>query len=336
MENQRERYLVAVDAGATKTHYVLYDREKDSLRRVTGGPANHEVLNGGFAELRELLACQFALLLDPMGLAPGDIAGAALGMGGVDTPRQHEIISGFLRELGFSRFALANDASLGIKAESSTGTGLCAVNGSGFSIFGMDGEGNTVQIGGFGDMSGDLGGGSYYAGQVMSAVYGAIFKGEPDTALRPAVLGLFGVEDPKRLMEVVSIQMDSEQKPALRRDLCRALFRAAGNGDLQARRIFDQSAEAYAGAIRGAVRELPRLAEGLIEVTLVGSVFTKGEDPYLIQRLDRLLNPAERRFALKPIASDPVAGALYWAHEVAGWRPGNDTRVHCQQLVQAC
>lgn len=335
MERQKGRYLAAVDAGATKTHYVLYDRETDTLRRITGGPANHEVLDGGFAELREVLSHQFHLLLGPMGLTPGDVDGAALGMGGVDTQRQHHIISGFLREMGFPRFALANDASLGIKAESSTGTGISAVNGSGFSVFGIDGEGNTVQIGGFGELSGDLGGGSYYAGQVMSAVYGAIFKGEPDTCLRKPVMELFHVADPKQLMEAVSVQMDSDRKPVLRKELCRMLFKAAGQGDPQARHIFDVSAEAYAGAIRGAARALPGLFQELIEVTLVGSVFVKGEDPYLIQRLERLLNPSEKSFVLRPIASDPVAGALYWAYEVAGWQPDPETRLHCQELVRS-
>lgn len=334
MDKQQARYLVGVDAGATKTHYVLYDRERDTLCRITGGPANHEVLDGGFEELHALLRRQFELLLSPKGLAPKDIAGAAFGMGGVDTRAQHERISGILQELGFSRFALANDASLGIKAESGTGAGICAVNGSGFSVFAIDWEGNTMQVGGFGDLTGDLGGGSYYAAQVLAAVYGALFKGEPDTALRPSVMELFGVSEPRALMEAASAQMDTARSTC-RRGLCQALFRCAGQGDPQACRIFDRSAAAYAGAIQGAARQLPLLsAEEEMEVILAGSIFTKGEDPYLIRRLDHLLNPVKRRFSLKPITSDPVAGALYWAHEVAGWNPGTNTRLHCQELVR--
>ena len=334
MDKQLTRYLVGVDAGATKTHYVLYDREKDTIRRITGGPANHEVLDGGFEELYTVLHHQFELLLAPEGISPKDIAGAALGMGGVDTRAQHEIISGILRKLGLTRFALANDACLGIKAETDIGTGICAVNGSGFSVFGIDQMGNTAQIGGFGALSGDLGGGSYYASQVLATVYGALYKGEPDTAMRPLVMELFGESEPLALVEAVSAGMNSAERPAFIRSLCQLLFQCAGQGDCQAQRIFDWSAAAYAGAIRGVARQLPLLNDVEKEVILVGSIFTKGEDPYLIRRLDRLLNPVKSCFALKIITSDPVAGALYWAHETAGWAIGDNVRLHYQELVR--
>ena len=103
------------------------------------------------------------------------------------------------------------------------------------------------------------------------------------------------------------------------------LYLAAASGDGAARQILTACGEDYALSIRCVAERL-----GLrkpVEVALIGSHFTKCEDNTTIDTIRRLLDPhGKGEYRLHIMSTEPVAGALLWALERAGIRPGPDER----------
>lgn len=318
------RYFLGLDGGATKTHCVLYDMVGDRLEFRTGGPTNHEVLPEGMAGISAAIMDIISPPMQAMGIGIGDIDCASFGMGGVDTPIQHTLISGIIAEMGFRRFVLSNDAYLGIKAECG-GTGICAVNGSGYSVVGINAAGDMLQIGGHSEMTGDKGGGAFLVPAVVRAAYTALFKQGPKTLMTDLLADWMGTDDPAKFCQEVALRIMSDSVSTYH-DISKLLYRASAAGDEQARRILTECGEDYALSIRCVAERLGM--EKPVEVVLVGSQFTKCEDPLAIDVIRRLLDPdgSGRDFRLRIIATEPVAGALFWALELAGIRPEAETR----------
>ncbi|MDR1131599.1 MAG: hypothetical protein LBL15_04185 [Oscillospiraceae bacterium] len=312
------RYFLGLDGGGTKTHCVLYDYEKDSLGFFCGGPTNHEVLPNGMESLPGAIGAVVVPLLSQAGIGIGEVDGAALGMGGVDMPMQHDLIRDIVAEMGFRNFGICNDGYLGIRAECG-GTGICAVNGSGCSVVGISPGGRTFQIGGHGDMSGDKGGGGYLVPAAMRAVYSALFKKGPRTLLTDLMFEWLGIGERMAFSQAAAVQILNDQAAAYH-SISQLLYRAAGRGDPEALRILTVCGEDYALSIRCVAEELGLRAP--IDTVLVGSQFKKCENDHAIKTMRQALNPpgTPLGFRLKLISTAPVAGALLWALEL-GDRP---------------
>lgn len=333
-----KRYILGIDAGATKTHYALYDLTLNEAALYTGGCGNHEGLAGGYAELETVMADGLNHLLGLRGLSAADIDGAGLGVAGVDTQRQHGIISGIFQKLGLKHFGLANDAVLGIKCECESGAGLCAVNGTGFSVLGIDESGETVQIGGLGDWTDDKGGGGYYAQRVFAAVYGQLFKGGRPTAMTEPVLRAAGASGEGDMIEAFSALFESGRRKPFYRELSVILHTCAGEGDPAARAILEESAAEYAAALAGVLRRLPSLAKDRTEIVLVGSNFTRCECPLVQTRIEERLQEAfpNTQIVIRTVNTEPVAGALFWGCAQAGLSANEIPRDEIIKALRRC
>lgn len=318
------RWFLGLDGGATKTHCVLYDRQTDQLTAVCAGPSNHQVLPQGMEDLPGVLSGIILPLLDKAGITPRDISSAAFGMCGVDIPLQHQIISEIISAFGFSKFVLSNDAYLGIKAECGS-FGISAVNGTGYSVAGIAPDGQMLQIGGHDDMSGDRGGGGYLVPATIRAAYTALFKFGMETSLVDKLYQWLKIDNRDAFCQAVALRVLGDKTTSYR-EISQILYAAAAEGDAVARKILTVCGEDYALSIRSVAESLnlPRPTP----VVLVGSQFTKCVCRHAIDVLTQSLQ-AEGQWDIRVISTSPVAGALFWAMELAGCAPDGNTR---QQL----
>lgn len=310
-----KRYFLGLDGGGTKTHCVLYDAETDTLEFASGGATNHEALPGGMEALPAALEAIVLPLLARMGLAPGALAAASFGIGGVDTPMQHDLIAAMLSDMGFGSFVLSNDAYLGVKAECG-GSGIAAVNGSGYSVVGINALGEMLQIGGHYDMTGDRGGGTYLVPAAIRTAYAALYKHGESTQLTELLEDWSGAAGPEEFCQAVAVRILTDSVAAYH-DVSRLLYRAAALGDAPAKRILTESGEDYALSVRCVAERLGM--DFPVDVALLGSQFTRCEDPCAIDAMRAALPP--ERYRLRVISTKPVAGALLWALELAGAAP---------------
>jgi len=308
-------YILGLDAGGTKSHLALFDINGNLVDFGRWGALNHENLEGSFGQFKDEANQFINDLLKKNNLTIGQISSAVFGVAGVDIKSQHDTISKIMREIGFKNFILANDAFLGIPAGSPSCRGICAINGTGCTIVGVNKKGRMFQIGGVGFISNDYGGGGMLGEIVISSVYSEFFrKGEP-TCMTPALMDILGIKS--KYLFVEKIYLMSEDHSLDIRNLSRLLFDAALKNDKIALDILARAGENYANGISAMIEELQfdKYPNEDLYIVLAGSVFSKGEHPKIIDTIKEKLKNSNPDLKLKYtlLKVPPVAGAVYWA-----------------------
>ena len=329
-------YIIGVDIGATKSHLALFDTEGTLLELGHWGPLNHEVMPGSFTQFEQEFGQFFSDVITKHGVSKSQIAYSVLGVGGVDTKKQHSIISQILKKLGMDKFTLVNDAYLGIPAgnSSGSGTGICAINGSGCTLAGINSKGNMLQIGGVGALSADMGGGGYMGDRVLSAVYSELFRKGEATLMTELLLKKAGITSKYDFVEI--IQEKSADNSFSIRACNQMVFEAAAQGDkLAIGIILDMSAN-YSGGIQCMIEELQFSKQEDLYIIFAGSVFVKGEHPLLLDSLELTISKSNPGHNIKFIKLDMpnVAGAIVWALNHIHGKNSLYDKV-CTQLRQA-
>lgn len=277
------------------------------------GPLNHEVLPGSFTQFEAEFTQFVTQALSIAGIAMRQVAFAVLGVAGVDTRRQHQIISEIIKRVGIKCFVLCNDSYLGVPAGAPSGVGICANNGTGYTVTGIDVSGGMLQIGGVGMISDDRGGGGYIGERAIAAVYNSLFRFAEPTLMKDYIFDRLGVADKNDFVEILSQKIADDEADI--GYFNRFVFLAAGRGDRVAESILSDIADSYANSITYILRELDYPADRAVTVVFAGSVFVKGESPFLLDAIKKkvALDNAGRLFEFTVLKRPPVAGAIVWA-----------------------
>jgi len=303
---------LGLDAGGTKTHIALYNSETGLVDLYTGGTGNYEHMPGGYAELFTVLQKMLDEFLGKHGLTTADIGRAGFGMAGVDSKIQFVEIHKVLCNLGFTNFVLDNDCVLGVKAATSRGYGVACVCGSGFSCFAVGEDDKMLQLGGMGDVTGDIGGGGYTMNSVLAYVFGHLYKRYPASAMVQPVMTRLGITCKDEFMNAVHHNCFVGDRKRFTLDICKIAFAAAKDGDAAAINIMKTSAKSYGESVVGALDNVK--LTGTAEIALTGSLFQKNPDSVLIAAIsDYLKEHYGKPFVLNILDAPAVLGALVWA-----------------------
>ena len=326
-------YVIGVDVGATKSHLALFDSQGNKVQFGQWGPLNHEGLPGSYGQFEDEFGQFLNRTISGPGISMKQISHAVLGIAGVDTRKQHSIISGILKKLGFENFTLVNDAFLGIPAGSRTGTGICAINGSGCTLAGINREGKTLQIGGVGWVSAEKGGGGHMSRSVVSAVFSELFRKDERSCMTPLLLEYFGLTESTKYDWVDRIYEMREEGSYETIRILNILFDAVGKNDRVATGILRNVAYSYAGGISCMIDEMRYPHDEEVNIVLAGSVFVKGRNPFLIDTLKEKINKdnPSYHFNYTLLEVPPVAGAVIWALNTINPEGGFYDRI-CTQL----
>ena len=311
-------YVIGVDTGSTKSRLALFDREGNLVRLEKWGPLSFEEggTPGSYALFEEEFGRFVGGALSKSGITIKDVAYSVLGLTGIDTKPQHRVVSGILQNLGFRRFTLVNDAFLGIPIGNPEGVGICAINGTGCTLAGINRQGKMLQIGGVGYVSADYGGGGIMGRLVVSTVYSELFRrGEP-TRMTPALFRVLGISDKHDFVEKVYEKLGDRSLNVCA--LSSLLFNAVRENDQTAAKLLRGIGESYAGGIACMIDELQLLSNETLYVVFAGSNFTKGEHPLLIDTIKETVGGyfPDYRIAYVLPEAPPVAGAVIWAFNV--------------------
>ena len=307
-------FVLGVDGGGSNTQCALFDIEGNQVDFLDWGPTNHEVLPGGFEQLEEELGQMFDTFYARHSIQASNLVSCAFGMAGVDTKLQSEIIGNMIRRLGIKEFVLSNDAYLGVKAGCPSGVGICVINGTGATIAGINSQGQMVQIGGQGYLTGDVGGGGALATAAISEVYDHLFRGGPYTIMVDQFFEVLQISSKHDYMDAVTANLQDRSK---RVEFTKMLFDAANQGDAVALSILRHVGKELGRSVNGAIQELGFDDVKVIDVVLAGSVNVKGSNPALVDAIKEeviVKNPT-RNVDFFILHHPPVAGAVIWALE---------------------
>ena len=306
-------YVIGMDIGATKSHLALFDTAGTLVDFDHWGPLNHEILPGSFIQFEDELGQFVTRCLSKNGISIKQTVNAVFGIAGVDTKHQHGIISQIIAKLGFEKFTLVNDAFLGIPAGSATAAGICAINGTGSTLAGINKEGKMLQIGGVGYISADYGGGGMMGEKVVSTVYSELFRKGSPTRMTPALLKKLGITSKYDFVDKIH---EKTGDGSLNIAACaKMLFEAVLENDKTAADILRDIAASYANGISCMIEGIEFPREEDINIVFAGTVFVKSEHPLLLDTIKEKINRENSGYRVKYTLLDvpPVAGAVIWA-----------------------
>jgi N-acetylglucosamine kinase-like BadF-type ATPase len=313
------KFIMGVDGGGTKSQLALFDESGKCINLLDCGTLNHECMEGSFEELEVVMPDMLMNLLKRSGAAVSDLAYSVLGIAGADTKEQHKIIADIIRKAGIEKFALYNDAFLGVAAGCPSGTGICAINGTGSTMAALDYSGKSFQLGGMGLFTDDCGGSTWYGEQVIGMVYNSLFKKARPTLLKDMFFEHADFSSKEDYLEELLEKLDSTE--IFISDFNRLVFAAADKGDETALDILRRSAEHYAGGIAHLASEMDFPLDKPLQVSLAGSVFVKEKVRILPQMIEKRVGEllSERNIEFFTLDTLPAAGAVLWAAREAGF-----------------
>jgi N-acetylglucosamine kinase-like BadF-type ATPase len=305
-------FFLGVDAGATKTHALLSDREGNILGFGEGGCGNHEV--NGFEGTRESVRSALDGAVSEAGIQVRDIRRASFCMAGADVPCDYLQIPQLVLEplLKGVPFHLRNDAFGCLRGGTLDPFGIMLNCGSGQVAVGRNRAGMEIRVGGYGFDFGDFAGGNVITHAAAAAVVRADDgRGEP-TQLVDLVLAASGQPNVSAFID----RAYRDDRWVWNLAVPKLVFKASKLGDHVARRILLSVAEELIVTAKTLIRRL-RMENDRFDLVTAGSVF-KGEDPVFLDTIREAVHSlapgANFRMPLYP----PVAGALLLALEEEG------------------
>jgi N-acetylglucosamine kinase-like BadF-type ATPase len=297
--------FLAVDAGGTKTDYLLAD-ETSELARVRGGTikrmrANAETTARNLDEaLTELAALAGASLQS--------VTCTCIGTAGETVP----LVVDWLRESFAIRVSgeliVLGDVEIALDAAFPGRPGILVLAGTGSNVAARDSQGKVTTAGGWGPALADQGSGHRIGHEALRALFLAIDEERP-TSLLQAVFQLW------QLSSIEEIIAFANRIPAPDfSQLAPSVLKAAEEGDAVARAVLEREGTdlAYLVCLLIArMRKIPTEASLLAPLAFTGSIMEK-----VPPVRNALIAAVEREYpgiATLEGVVDPIAGALWRA-----------------------
>lgn len=297
------KFLLAVDGGNSKTDYLLCRVDGSFVDLMRRGSISHEVL-GGYDEAKAALKAHLDELLMRNSVTVDDIAIAVFGLAGADLNDQIKRLTDKVKELGFTDFRLINDGVLGVKAMSDCG--ICAVNGTGTVVIGIDYKGKVLQIGGTG--GGDIGGGGHIMRQAVNAVYGYFYRMGAYTTLVPPMMELLQAKEEGLLEQCSDFPLVLKNM----QNIIGLVDKHAINGDKVASDILTEVGSAIGCSVAGCANHLYFVGE--VNIVMTGSIWHKLNYPGLISSFKSAVQRhVDQDCKFMPLNAPPVCGGMIWA-----------------------
>jgi N-acetylglucosamine kinase-like BadF-type ATPase len=303
---EHRRTVIGIDAGGTKTAGLLADDTGNVLRTAFGGGANLRV-HGELTVEKSLYEVIDALLTDHPTGAPDALC---LGIAGVGTEAERDVVRGVLRRLGIRRaLRIESDALVALAAGAPDGVGVVLISGTGSIAYGVDPAGKVGRAGGWGHLLADEGS-AFWLGHaaVRQGIRSADGRG-PKSSLEGRIRHQLGLAE---MPDLVAWFYDQEHSRARVAQLARLVQEAADDGDEAAADLLEQAAQHLARAAQSVDRQLAFAAP--YPLVLSGGAFKAC--PSLVGRLERVLELPLARPAL--LGVEPARGAVTLALQLLG------------------
>ncbi len=299
-------YFLAVDAGGSKTEFLLADEARELSRAVTG---TIKRVNADEATAAHNLDAALAELVGATGVSMRQIARTCIGTSGVTVP----LVTDWLRAEFETRVAgpllLVGDVDIAFDAVFHGGPGVLVLSGTGSNVAARTPEGALITSGGWGPMLADQGSGHWIGMEGLRRGFLARDEQRP-TRLLAAARELWNLDTEDALIEFANAQ------PAARyaSKFAPAIVTLANEGDAVAAEILEQGGQdlAYLASL---LIERMRTAHGsnvmLPQVAVAGSIMTRVER--VRSALERALRQRYPEITFVPEPSDPARGALWRA-----------------------
>ena len=303
-------YFLGVDAGGTKTEFVLGDESRE-LARVRAGTIKRMKADAETAEMN--LETALKQLQGASGIRLESITRCCIGTAGETVPLVvNWLRDAFARHVG-GELILVGDVEIALDSAFFGGRGLLVLAGTGSNVAGRAAMGTIVTAGGWGPALADQGSGHFLGLEGLRRGFLAIDQQRPTRLLDEArdfwKLGSLG-----ELIEFANANPAPEYSR-----LAPLVVAAAEQGDAVAQEVVAQGGAdlaALASLVIERIRSLETGAGSAFEVPAVaiaGSILERAAPVR-----NALIGELHKRYpgiAVKDAPADPAAGALWAARQ---------------------
>lgn len=304
-------YVLGIDAGGTKTHAAIGDRQGRILAEGFGGAANYQCCGIDVTRVSLITAMKEAFknlndVQDEELVSIADISYAVFGMSGADEEEDLLILRKLIEEImGQIPFEVMHDAWIGLRAAVTDHVGIVSICGTGAGHAGRNRKGEQQILRNLDYITGNYGGG----GQLVEDALHFAFRSEEGTgkktSLEQALPAVFGVSD---MGKVCAMLRHEEMTAKHRFQIPITVFTEARKQDAVAAAMIDQMGQIEGEYAAGLLRRL-HMEEEAVPMVLIGSLF-RTEEPLLIDAYMRAVH-ADAPLAYPLILKEaPVVGAV--------------------------
>ncbi len=299
----RPDLVLGLDGGGTNTVCLLAKADTgEVIGRGVGGPSNIQAVGveSGLKALDDAIDRSF----QAAGIERATVAGACLGLAGVDRQEGLDVIHGWAARVGLAdKTTVANDATLLLAAGTPEGWGLAVIAGTGSIAFVRTPAGEIGRCGGWGYLLGDEGSAYMIALAALRAACRAVDRVGLPTVLVDRFVKKMALSAPPDL--IPAVYRGAWDRTAIA-GLAPMVLDAAAEGDVVAAEVVDYAASELARTAVGAAKNIG-LSAG-VPVALAGGVLLKSD----VFRTKFLAAMGEGGVAAGPVklVHDPAAGAV--------------------------
>jgi glucosamine kinase len=298
-------FFLALDAGGTKTDYVLADESRE-LARVRTGTIKRMRVDAATAS--QNLESALAQLSAQTGISMASITRTCIGTAGETVPLVRDWLQASFRARVGGALLILGDVEIALEAAFPGRAGVLAMAGTGSNVLGRTNEGLLITAGGWGPALADQGSGHRIGLESLRAMFLARDE-ERHTLLLSATMDFWQLSSLEGLVEYAN----SLPAPDFSQ-LTAVVLRCAQLGDEVALTVLRQQGEELAYLVRLVIRRL-RLAANEPEwtppIAFTGSILEN-----VAPLRDALMAAVRRRFPLAQAPDkvvDPIEGALWRA-----------------------
>lgn len=293
------KYYLGVDGGGTKTRFALADNCGRILKVVTLGASNP--IDLGISACLDVLSEGIEKVCEGI---PFSQISAFVGVAGGISGGNAELISKFLAEYSFAKYANGSDSENILAAGLKGKDGVAVIMGTGSCAFVRKG-GRTIRIGGMGYLFDFAGSGYDVGAHGIAAALGEEDGTGEKTKIRDKILARTGKSSV--LDSLGEFYAKGKREIA---SYAPTVFEAFDEGDEVARRILRTNMKRVALLIRTAGK---RFDEEIVNVKVVGGLAKRFDvlKPYIEEELSNLND--DKKYVFEVLNEDVVNGALYRA-----------------------
>lgn len=303
-------FFLGVDAGGSKTDALITDDDGNILGKGRSGCGNHQL--GAEAAARNIEAAVHQAL-QSAGLTKEAIAFAFFGLAGADRQADYQILRPMIAKLGFSGWQIECDTMIALRAASRFPYGVVLICGTGSNCAARSVSGEEIQIGGFGELYGDFGGGQSLANDGFRAVIRAWDGREKPTKLTELFLTTLRYPDVETMRDDF-LDHNYQNVPLT---VVPPLLQLAVAGDAAAQATLYRQGKELAISAKTAICR-SKLEQEDFDIVLAGSVVVKGPDTYLRDQITQEVATLAPFAKIVKLTAPPVIGAVFRAMDEAG------------------
>jgi N-acetylglucosamine kinase-like BadF-type ATPase len=268
-----KKHVLGLDGGGTKTRVVIMDDEGEICGVGVGGPSNFDDI--GIEAAKKNIGKTVDQACREAGLSAGSFSAAFLGIGGVSSDADREIVRNIAVDLNLApevHIGVDHDIRIALTGGLSGRSGIVQIAGTGSSTYGRNSAGNSWRSGGWGPLISDEGSGYWLGIQAMKAATRASDGRSPFTTLTASVLASLQLSNIEDIYTRIYVEELSRSEIAALGPL---VIEAAKKGDGVSLEILERGVQSMAECVFVVAEHLGFVNE--CELALTGGVFRAGE-----------------------------------------------------------